>query len=67
MIPNNYPYTDFHGLNLDWIIKKVKEVDEKVNDAFYDTIREYISQMTLDSVYDEATETLTLVLTAPEG
>ena len=24
---NNYPYTDFHELNLDWILSKVKEFD----------------------------------------
>ena len=26
-----YPYSNFHDLNLDWILNKVKEVEEKVN------------------------------------
>lgn len=29
MIDNRYPYTDFHELNLDWIITKIKEVVEE--------------------------------------
>lgn len=29
---NQYPYTDFHELNLDWIIKKIKEVTKEMND-----------------------------------
>lgn len=27
---NKYPYTDFHELNLDWILKEVKEFDAKL-------------------------------------
>ena len=26
-----FPYCNFHELNLDWILKKIKELDEKVN------------------------------------
>ncbi len=29
---DKYPYTDFHELNLDWIIKMVKEVTKEMND-----------------------------------
>lgn len=27
---NKYPYTDFHELNLDWILKEIKEFDAKL-------------------------------------
>lgn len=27
---NRYPYTDFHDLNLDWIISKIKEIKDSV-------------------------------------
>lgn len=29
---DKYPYTDFHELNLDWILKKVKDTEQKVDD-----------------------------------
>lgn len=32
-----FPYTNFHELNLDWILKKVKEFDERLN-SFHDTL-----------------------------
>ena len=28
---NQYPYTNFHDLNLDWILKKIKEIFDKVD------------------------------------
>ena len=29
---NNYPYTDTHELNLDWILKKIKELKVEIDD-----------------------------------
>ncbi len=34
---DHFPYTNFHELNLDWIIKKVREMDSKL-DAYLDRI-----------------------------
>ena len=28
---NQYPYTDFHEMNLDWVLAKIKELDDRVS------------------------------------
>ena len=30
IIVDNFPYTNFQELNLDWIIEKLKELEERV-------------------------------------
>lgn len=35
---HNYPYTDIHDLNLDWILKVVKEMKEKFDSIDFDYI-----------------------------
>ena len=61
----NFPYTNVHELNLDWVIKRVKEGNAKIEDLtalFYDTIKdevnnyiqENLSQFLLGAMYDEA-------------
>ena len=32
MLFDKYPYTDFHELNLDWIIKMIKALDKEISD-----------------------------------
>ena len=39
MIFNSYPYEDFHEMNLDWVIKKLKEMDAHI-DELHDQILE---------------------------
>ena len=33
---NKYPYTDFHELNLDWILEKVKQFDASLTELVTD-------------------------------
>lgn len=44
---NKFPYTDFHELNLDWVITKIKEINNKVDNFIIDT-----TQMIKDSVFE---------------
>lgn len=59
-----FPYTNFHDLNLDWIIKKVKDLDNKVNDdldqIITDRVTELLNSLSFNAIYDAITETITL-------
>lgn len=62
MIWNEYPYTDFHDMNLDWIIKTVKDLKNIIDNNLDDMIREQLDKLFIDAMYDEDTETLILTL-----
>ena len=61
---NEVPYANFHEMNLDWILMKVKELDAKVNDQLYEAIdayiEEHLSQFVLNASYDAATTTINI-------
>ena len=43
----NFPYTNFHELNLDWIVQKMKALDEKVDsieDRIYNKSKAYTDE-----------------------
>ena len=54
---NQYPYTNLHNLNLDWIISRVKELGNRV-DSFSaelrEYVREYLSEFLRDGTLDVA-------------
>lgn len=39
-----FPYTNFHQLNLDWLLTKIKELDKKVNDDIEQVIMNFVNQ-----------------------
>lgn len=64
---NKYPYTNFHELNLDWIVGKIKELETVYTDIpglINDTIEKMIEDGTLTvalvETYNANTEELTL-------
>lgn len=42
---NKYPYTDFHELNLDWLLNEMKALEEKLDNAIADITAEVIKDV----------------------
>lgn len=59
---HEYPYTDFHELNLDWVIKKVHEIDKTVQSIYTEEAKEilarHLDQLLPDATYDSVNERL---------
>lgn len=78
-----YPYTNFHDINLDWIISRIKDFEamlkkmaqdianlfEKVGEEVNKIINQYIKDGTLYVAmeYKPETEELNIILTESEG
>lgn len=63
-----YPYTDFHEMNLDWLLQQMKSLNERM-DSFVDEItadiipivQHAIEEGLIDVTYDSTNETVVLV------
>lgn len=59
-----FPYTNIHELNLDWIIKKVRELENDLNAGLDERIDAYIqenlSTFILNANYDDINHALVI-------
>lgn len=55
MFVNQFPYTNFHELNLDWLLRKIKENNikmEEVENIWKGNITDYIKEVINDTIKD---------------
>ena len=64
MAQYRFPYTNFHDINLDWILKQMTELKSYVTDQIDDIITQQVelilADATLTAYYDATTETLNI-------
>ena len=65
-----FPYSNFHQLNLDWLLQQMKSVTDWIDNTASEDIQNIITQkfneLMLDATYIEETETLVLALKEKE-
>lgn len=59
---NNFPNFDMNTVNLDWIMRVAYNLQNALDGGINDIIRGEIDKIFLNSMYDEDTETLVLIL-----
>ena len=65
MFSNKYPYTDFHEMNLDWVLSEIKKISARLDDIT-DTILEQANAYTDEQLahYQEQVDALRIELQA---
>ena len=70
MFINEYPYTDFHELNLDWVLTKIKKLEDKYDNTLTAELKAFIeskfNDIFADVAYDSTNKRLILSLTSVE-
>lgn len=62
MAYERFPYTDYHDLNLDWTLQRVKELSNKVDGDIKEVIREQLADLFVDIVYTPSDQTITFTV-----
>lgn len=66
----NFPYSNFHQLNLDWLLQQMKSVTDWIDNTASEDIQNIITQkfndLMLDATYIAESETLVLALKEKE-
>lgn len=66
----HFPYSNFHELNADWLLREVERISKLTYGIIDETIKEYIdnrfNNMMINAIYDAETETIYLRLEEKE-
>lgn len=68
MLFEQFPYTNFHELNLDWLLKRVKDMETEFEDykaSVTTIIKENLSELAFSAVYDASERTIYLNVDDP--
>ena len=60
------PYTNFHELNADWIVAKVKELDERMNGDIRAEIEKVLADAFVDITYNASDKAISFYLALKE-
>lgn len=67
----DFPYSNFHQLNLDWLLTEMKRttdwIDNTASEDIQNIINQKFNELMLDATYIAETETLVLSLKEKEG
>ena len=64
---NLFPFTNFEEKNLDWIIRKIKEIQNFLDNDLRDIVGEYVREFTISATYDATLERLTFTWEGPNN
>lgn len=68
MLFEQFPYTNFHEINLDWLLKRVKGMETEFGDykaSVTDIIKENLSKLAFSAIYDAGKRTIYLNVDNP--
>lgn len=68
MLFEQFPYTNFHEINLDWLLKRVKDMEKEFEDykaSVTTIIKENLSELAFGAVYDAGERTIYLNVDNP--
>lgn len=65
-MPFQYPYTNFHELNLDWIVSKMQELEARFTTEIVARIKAVMAKAFVSIAYDADTESITFDINVEE-